>query len=212
MPDASGSKPPRVENADVDSETSTKQQWVMTQGAFDLLLASLDPDRELAGQKYVRLRLKLVKYFEWRGAAFPDREADVTINRVARRIEEGQEVHSLSAYCYGVARLVFSEALRTQQKEREALGCAPSVEAQEPEADLDAEVRRACLDRCLQALPRENRDLIIGYYDDEKGRKIERRKHLAARLGIPLNALRIRAHRIRVSLEACMRECVGQHA
>jgi DNA-directed RNA polymerase specialized sigma24 family protein len=184
----------------------------MTQEAFDRLLASLDPDREQAGQKYVRLRLKLVKYFEWRGAAFPDREADVTMNRVARRIEEGQDVHSFNAYCYGVARLVLSEVLRSQQKEREAFECAPPPEVQETEADLDAEARRTCLDRCLQALPEESRDLIVWYYDDEKGRKVERRKHLAARLGIPLNALRIRAHRIRVSLEACVRECVGQHA
>jgi DNA-directed RNA polymerase specialized sigma24 family protein len=184
----------------------------MTQGALDRLLASLDPDRDQAGQKYVRLRLKLVKYFEWRGAAFPDREADETINRVARRIEEGQDVHSLSAYCYGVARLVYSEWLKAQRKEREALECASSVGAQGAEADPDAEARRACLDRCLQALPGENRDLIVGYYDDEKGRTIERRKRLAARLGIPLNALRIRAHRIRLSLEACVRECVGQHA
>ena len=196
----------------MDSSASTKREWVMTQEAFDLLLAGFDPDREQAGQKYVRLRLKLVKYFEWRGAAFPDREADVTMNRVARRIAEGQAIHSLSAFSYGVARLVFSESLKAQRKEQEALECASPVEVQETDADLDAEVRRACLDRCLQALPEENRHLIIEYYDDEKGRKIERRKRLAARLGIPLNALRIRAHRIRVSLEACVRGCVEQHA
>lgn len=196
----------------MEPPVSTKQEWVMTQEAFDLLLASLHTDREQAGQLYVRLRLKLVKYFEWHGASFPDREADVTLNRVARRMVEGQEIHNLSAYCYGVARLVFSESLRAQQKEREAFECASPAEAQETETDLDKEVRCTCFDRCLQALPEENRTLIIGYYDDEKGRKIERRKSLAARLGIPLNALRIRAHRIRVGLEACVRECVGQHA
>lgn len=197
----------------MESHVSTKQEWVITPEAFECLLASLDADREQAGQKYVRLRLKLVKYFEWRGAAFPDREADVTINRVARRIEEGQEVHNLNAYAHGVARLVFSEWLRAYQKEREAFGSAPFVEVQEePEASLDMEAQSACLDRCLRALPEETRALILGYYEEEKGRKIERRKHLAARLGIPLNALRIRAHRIRGGLEACMRECVGQHA
>jgi len=196
----------------VNSPVSTKQEWVMTQAAFDRLLAHLDADREQAGQKYLRLRLKLVKYFEWRGAAFPDREADVTLNRVARRMDEGQEVHSLNAYCYGVARLVFVEALRAQQREQEAFECASPEEAQEPEAALDREVRCSCLDRCLQALPKENRELIIEYYEAEKGGKIERRKRLAARRGIPLNALRIRAHRIRASLEACVRECVAQHA
>ena len=184
----------------------------MTQEAFDHLLASLDADREQAGQKYVRLRVKIVKYFEWQGSAFPDREADVTLNRVARRIWEGQEVSNLNAYSYGVARLVLAEARRSQQKEREALEQAPAVEASETDTCLQEEARRNCLDRCLQALPQESRDLIIGYYEDDKGRKIERRKQLAARLGIPLNALRIRAHRIRVGLEACVRECVGVHA
>jgi DNA-directed RNA polymerase specialized sigma24 family protein len=183
----------------------------MSQEAFDRLLASLDADREQAGQKYVRLRLKLVKYFEWQRAAFPDREADVTLNRVARRIEEGQAVHSLSAYCYGVARLVFAESLRAQQKERDAFGCEPTVGPPD-ESDDDAEVRGECLDRCLRTLPDESRDLILKYYEGEKGGKVEGRKRLAQRLGIPLNALRIRAHRIRVSLEACVRECVGQRA
>lgn len=188
------------------------QEWTITQEAFDSLLAGLDADRERAGQKYVRLRLKLVKYFEWRGAAFPDRAADVTINRVARRIEEGMDIQSLNAYCYGVARHVFSEVLRSQQKEQEAIECATPAEAQEEEGDPDAEARCACLDRCLQVLPEENRALIIEYYDDERGKKAERRKRLAARLGIELNALRIRAHRVRVTLEACVRECVEQRA
>ncbi len=184
----------------------------MTQEAFDRLLASLDADREQAGRKYIRLRFKIVKYFEWRGAAFPDREADVTINRVARRIEEGQDVHNLNAYFYGVARRVFAESLKAQRREQEALGCLSAVSPQESDADLDAEERRACLDRCLQALPEETRELIVEYYEEEKGKKVEHRKRLAARLGIPLNALRIRAHRIRVGLEACVRECVGQPA
>ena len=196
----------------MDSPVSTKQEGVMTQEAFDRLLASLDTDREQAGQKYVCIRLKIVKYFEWRGAAFPDREADVTINRVARQIEEGKEIHNLNAYFYGVARLVFIESLRAQRKEQEVLRHAPTVESPETDTDLDAEERRKCLDRCLQALPEESRALIIEYYQDEKKKKIEGRKRIAARLGIPLNALRIRAHRIRLGLEACVRECIGQHA
>jgi len=196
----------------VDSPVSTKQEWVMTQEVFDRLLTCLDADREQAGQRYVRLRAKIVKYFEWRGAAFPDKEADETINRVARRIGEGQEIHNLNSYLYGVARLVFAESLRKQQKEQEAHGHASALGALDMYAGLDAEERRACLDRCLQALSAESRELILGYYEDEAGRKIEARKRLAARLGIQLNALRIRAHRIRIGLEACVRECVGQAA
>ncbi len=60
----------------------------------------------------------------------------------------------------------------------------------------------------MQSLPAENRELIIEYYQEEKRAKIDRRKNLAERLGVPLNALRIRAHRIRAKLEECVHECV----
>lgn len=193
----------------VDSPPSLKKEWSLTKEAFDRLLAMLDADREQAGRKYESVRLKLVKYFQWRGAALPDREADETINRVARRIEEGEGVYNLNAYFYGVARLVLAESLKERERERSALSQVPAVEAADDD-DPDAEARRACLDRCLQQLPEESRALIVEYYQDEKGRKIERRKRLAARLGIPLNALRIRAHRIRLGLEACVSQCVGR--
>jgi DNA-directed RNA polymerase specialized sigma24 family protein len=197
----------------VDSPTSVKNKWALTQEAFDLLLASLDADREQAGQKYEQIRLKLVKYFEWRRVAFPDREVDETINRVARKLESGADVHNLNAYFYGVARLIFSESLRAQEREQEALRQTHSVEATPSmDDDPDPARRHACLERCLQHLPEESRTLIIEYYQEDKGRKIERRKGLASRLGIPLNALRIRAHRIRAGLEACVRECLGQQA
>lgn len=196
----------------MDSPVSLKKSWVLTQEAFDRLLASLDDDREQAGKKYERIRVKLVKYFEWRGAVFPDAEADETINRVARRIEEGQEVQNLNAYFYGVARLIFIESLKAREREQVIIEHEPVVVLPAIEDHSEAEARRACLSRCLQRLPDESRDLIIDYYREEKGKKIENRKGLASRLGIPLNALRIRAHRIRASLEACVRECLAQHA
>lgn len=189
---------------------SLKKNWVLTQEAFDRLLVSLDADRERAGQKYERMRLKLVKYFEWRGIASPDGEVDETINRVARRIQEGAEIQNLNAYFYGVARIVFTELLKVRTRERQELDPSDAVELPAAYDDTDEDERRTCLDRCLRRLSDENRGLIMEYYqDDEKGRKIEGRKRLAARLGIPLNALRIRAHRIRNGLEACVRACVG---
>lgn len=190
---------------------SLKKEWVLTQEAFDGLLASLDDDREQAARKYERVRQKLLKFFEWRGSALPDGEADETINRVARKIAEGADVYNLDAYFYGVARLVHAESLKERERQREALTLAPPPAAPEEE-DPSASARRACLDACLGRLPAESRHLIIEYYQGERGRKIELRKRLAARLGIPLNALRIRAHRIRVGLEACTSKCVGGEA
>lgn len=71
-------------------------------------------------------------------------------------------------------------------------------------------MRYECFERCLQSLPDENRDVILEYYQEEKRSKIDRRKTLAERLGVPLNALRIRACRIRAKLETCVGDCVGQ--
>lgn len=192
---------------------SVKKSWVLTQEAFDRLLASFDADREQAGRQYERVRLKLVKYFEWRGAAFPDNEADETINRVARKITEGTKVDNLNAYFYGVARLVLAEALKGQEKEQTAFDEAVIMEMPSPmDEDSDLDQRRDCLDKCLQRLPRESRDLIVEYYQGERGKKIGHRKGIAARLGIPLNALRIRTHRIRAGLEACVQECLASQA
>jgi DNA-directed RNA polymerase specialized sigma24 family protein len=69
------------------------------------------------------------------------------------------------------------------------------------------EQRLDCLDRCLQELKPEQRDLIVEYYADDRRQKIERRRELATRLGITMNALGIRAFRIRDGLMACVESC-----
>src|SRR5437763_189010 len=65
-----------------------------------------------------------------------------------------------------------------------------------------------CLDGCLEKLPAETRMLIMEYYQLRKQAKIDRRKALAEELGIPVNALRIRAHRVRAQLEECVMGCL----
>jgi DNA-directed RNA polymerase specialized sigma24 family protein len=72
----------------------------------------------------------------------------------------------------------------------------------------ERELEFECLDKCLEKLTARNRDLILEYYRDEETGKIEHRKALASRLGIGLNALRIRAHRIRGNVETCVFECL----
>jgi DNA-directed RNA polymerase specialized sigma24 family protein len=177
----------------------------LTQEGFDQLLAQLDNDRQQAGTKYEALRRRLVKLFEWRGCSFPEDLADDTINRVARNLEAGEKVRDLAAYCAGVARLVFLESLRTRQQEQEVLRAVPgSSGIPTDESDQRAE----CLERCLRELPQESSNLIVQYYHEDKHARIEARQDLATRLGIPLNALRIRAHRIRARLEGCVEECV----
>lgn len=51
---------------------------------FDNLLRLLDLDRDVAGDKYERLRRKLIKFFEW-NACFPAEDlADETFDRVGK--------------------------------------------------------------------------------------------------------------------------------
>src|SRR6185369_8107393 len=76
--------------------------------------------------------------------------------------------------------------------------------------DTEHDQRQQCFDGCLEGLPLSNRNLILFYYQEERGAKIELRKTLADQLKISLDALRIRAHRIRKGLEQCITSCLRQ--
>ena len=185
-----------------------RQKWALNQEAFDRLLVAFDADRETAGRKYLEIRNNLTRFFEWRGCSFPEDHADETINRMAKRVSEGEEILNHSGYAMGVARLLLLEINKGRQREQSALaeiGAAPDVYVPED----DGESRLTCLRSCLQTLSPDNRELILQYYQGEKGEKIENRKKLLQRLGIPVNTLRMRALRLRERLQACVEECVA---
>ena len=190
-------------------QTTPRQRWTLNRDAFDKLLVAFDADRETAGQKYLEIRNNLTRFFEWRGCSFPEDHADETINRMAKRVFEGEEILNHSGYAMGVARLLFLEINKGRQREQLALAeiaAAPDVYAPED----DDESRLTCLRSCLQTLSPDNRDLILQYYQGEKGEKIGNRKKLLERLGIPVNTLRMRALRLRERLQSCVEECVGK--
>ena len=178
----------------------------MNQQAFDGLLAALDPDRNRAGEKYETLRRKLTKFFSWQGCSFPEDRADDALNRVARRLAEGEAIRDLGRYVYGVAQLISRESVAEQARARQAAGelrdARPSSSA--------AEAHTACLERCLARLVPESRNLILRYYQGERGLRIRNRQALARELEIPLNALRNRALRLRERLAACVAGCAEQ--
>ena len=189
--------------------STPRQKWTLTQDAFDRLLVAFGGDRETAGQKYLEIRNNLTRFFEWRGCSFPEDHADETINRMAKRVAEGEEILNHSGYAIGVARLLLLEINKGRQREQSALaeiGAAPEVYV----ADDTDENRLTCLRSCLQTLSPDNRELILQYYQGEKGEKIENRKKLLDRLGIPVNTLRMRALRLREKLQSCVEECVGR--
>lgn len=154
------------------------------------------------------MRRKIVRFFEWRAIGSADDYTDETFNRVARRIDEGQQIDNLSKYLYAVARLVVMEALKSRERAPVPLADDPAQVSKPAPVTLDADARLMCLDRCLESLTPNNQKLIIEYYQEEGRTKIELRQQLADRMQIPLNALRIRAHRIRMGLEKCITNCL----
>ena len=190
-----------------------KKEWDLTQEAFDTLLDWLDADRERAGSKYEAIRFRLIKIFTCRGCLEPEELADETINRVSAKVTEVASSYSgdPALFFYGVAQKIHLEYLRKIQKKQTELS-VESYQLKVPTITLqdDIEPEYECLEQCLEHLPNDNRKLVVQYYQQEKHAKIEHRKVLATELGIAVNALRIRAHRIRLALQQCMHKCLEQ--
>jgi len=199
-------------------QTGAKRHWSLTQRAFHGLLHWLDEDEDSGGRRYLEMRQRLVLYFDRKNCLSPDELADETLNRVARRLEEEGAIttDAPAHYCYIVARFVLLESLRNQQRQEplnEGLwihSTTSVVEMSEAGEEQQIKERRwACLEKCMHILEAADRELIIGYYHGEQRAKINNRRAMAAKLGVSMNALSIRACRIRDKLEACVRKCLS---
>jgi DNA-directed RNA polymerase specialized sigma24 family protein len=178
-----------------------KKNWELSQEVFDALLIWLDPDREQAALKYEKIRGGLIKIFTGRACIEPEDLADETINRVARKLKEIEKdfTGDRARYFFGVANKVHLEHIR--RKLPQAMPPSPS--------DPDRiELEYNCLERCIERLTKNNRDLLLRYHGAEGGAETELRRELAYELGIATNALRIRVHRIRQTLKECVQKCI----
>lgn len=200
------------------SGTEWKKDWALTESAFSDFLDWLDEGIDSNGEKYLEMRRRLVSYFDRKNCLSPDDLADETLNRVARRLEEeGDIVNTTPArYCYIVAKFIFLEYLRRAEREEASLdelpvsrhpALNPSAMSEMEESEKREEMLRDCLDSCLRNLEPDNSELIFQYYLGEQRTKIDNRRALAARLKLTMNALTIRACRIRSRLEACVSKC-----
>lgn len=192
-----------------------KKEWVINQDAFDTMLEWLDADRERAGCKYEAIRLRLIKIFTCRGCQDAEELADEAINRVIARIVEIADGYQgdPALYFYGVSQKVFLEYSR---RNRGPFAHVPidstAVSLSTPAVVLaeDIETEFRCLEHCLERLPPESRNMVVRYYQQERQAKIDHRKKLAGELGIAVNALRLRTHRIRLILQQCVLDCLEQ--
>lgn len=174
----------------------------LTKEQFDQLLAWLDSDPARAGEKYEKIRRRLITIFLNRRCQEADDLADKTINRVAKRVGEIKDsyVGDPARYFYGVAKKVILEYHRQHGKPPPSP--PPAASHEELERPL------ACLDRCLAQLPPEQKELILHYYEEQKKAKIESHKELGKQMQLKAGALRARIYRIRAKLEKCVRECL----
>jgi DNA-directed RNA polymerase specialized sigma24 family protein len=174
----------------------------LTPEQLEALLRSLDPDREKAGGRYEEIRRRLIRFFEWRGCDCPEELTDETINRVARQLAGGLTLNADPyAYFCGVARLVTLEEVRRDVREQRAISEQIRPPA-EPEHDTDPRLDH--LRHCLRILSTSQQALVLRYHQGEQ--RIQDRKRLCQDLGIEMNALRIRVHRLRRRIETCIQE------
>ena len=178
----------------------SQPKWSLTATAFDKLLSCLDTDREKSGEKYLLLRRNLVRFFEGRGLSEADEAADEVCNRLARKLDADERIENINQYAYGVARMLALEFYKKQTRQQKALSELPKNEIFPTETD-ETESWLECLHSCLNDLPAESRELILTYYRGDGRKKIENRQKLAEKLGIPQNALRNRAVRLRDKLK-----------
>jgi RNA polymerase sigma factor (sigma-70 family) len=189
----------------------------LTQTAFEGLLIWLDSDRDRAGQRYEYIRRALIKFFAAQGCGHAEDLADETITRVAHKVGTlaGTYEGDPALFFYGVAKNVRREYLKsisrvsvgnTAHIQDRAQHVTAAASAGDAEALLEA--RSECLAKCLRVLPDEQRELVIKYYENEKSAKIDGRRVLAERHQLSINALRLKACRLRQSLRKCVVKCM----
>jgi RNA polymerase sigma factor (sigma-70 family) len=182
--------------------------------SFDEILAWLNPDRDVAGSIYVQLREDLTKVFTWNRCSDPEGLTDEVFDRVAKKVHHLKDsyVGDPKLYFYGVARNLIKEIPKKVKMQASLQGTEP---ASDPRSELEQEtamMREDCLRSCLQKLRKDKRELILDYYAKDKQAKIDHRTEMAERLGITVETLRVKAYRIRATLEQCLERCLERMA
>ena len=196
------------------NRSKRNSNWTLTQESIDKLLAHLGDDHETAGIAYQDLRCKLIIFFECNRCTDAEELADVTLNRLARKLCDGEAIQKPMLYAHSSARYVLCEYWR--RPEISAISLDESVQdfennyatyVEDTRAQHEAEMRREeIMRRCFMQLPAHQRRLLIDYYHCEKGPLADQRKRMAERLRITPNALSIQVHRLRGKLIISLEE------
>jgi hypothetical protein len=192
-----------------------KKNWIISESAFQRLLEWIDGGNESEGKRYLEITNRLVNYFDRKNCLNPNELADETLNRVARRLEEEGNIDSETPekFCYITAKFVFMESLRN--KERQNIQLDEVIENKLVINSYDdkgiMEQRLNCLETCTNNFDNSNREIIFSYYYGEERIKIENRRNLAKKFELSVNALSIKACRLREKLHICVNKCVEKN-
>lgn len=179
------------------------------------LLLCLDTDSVNAWNEYDVIRRKLVKFFECYHCQSAEDYADQVFDRISKR-PDLREIRHIPSFALGVARNLYREHLkqarRIESYDDVPEGGATLADPHDCEADLigrlDEEPRLHCLRESLATLAIETRENLLEYYDEDRQKLREKRRSLAARLGISMDTLRVRMNRTREKLQYLVEECL----
>jgi len=165
---------------------------------------------EARAKRYLEIQTRLERLFAWRGCHEAVDLAREALDRAKQKWVERRYSMSPSmqdnpnpvGFVCSFVRYIHLEWLAKQAQVE-----VPPHENRSVEDDI----RQDCLDDCMsELLDPEERELILAYYQDEKGAKITHRKKIAERRKVSPNALRLECFRIRERLRSCVVSCVEQ--
>jgi len=207
-------RPPDRSRTILDDLPSPTPKWILTPESFNRLLLWLNPDRNLAGEKYEEIRLGLIRRFRQLGCSDGEDLANKTFDRVAKKLPKiiDKYVGDPTPYIFSTAYNIYREHLRrpimlSLADRNFSDASLPTAEERSEKEQLDD-----CLQKCLRQLSESSRNLITLYYRGERWDKIRMRKELAELLGIKLTNLRLKAQRIRTTLKKCILDCMERKA
>lgn len=193
-----------------------RDRWQLTAESFSALLAALDPappgtssrerfssashQRHIAVERYLRLHQRLVFFFTRHCAIHPEDLADICINRLARKLADGEAIENIEGFSLGIARMVQREDQAGHLRNQLAISLWMRNESPSRSASNDEEEKLERMDRQFAALPESTRRMLAGYHLGRGTARVERRKQLADDLGISIGTLRKRVFDLQAQL------------
>lgn len=189
-----------------------KKNFQLMPEDFENLLGWLSADREQAGGLYEEIRQGLIRYFHFHGCSDEAALADETMNRVAVKAADFSSDKKVEpvAFIYGFARNIYREYLSHRHKEIEFNPALNYRQSNYHDNFEMADARHRCLEDCLKKLPETDDNLVIRYYSDNKIAKVEKRREMAAELGLTTGTLHMKVYRIRNILKKCIHKCLNE--